>query len=78
MNNSRECDALTAREQGCNLSLVVDMESSRPDLVAICTVQGELATYIIKSHLGSEGIPVLLKWESVGRVYSLTVMVWGK
>lgn len=49
------------------------MESSRSGLVEICTVQGELAAYIIKSHLESEGIPVLLKWESAGRVYGLTV-----
>jgi len=49
------------------------MGSSRPDFVAICTVQGELAAHVIKSHLESEGIPVLLKWESVGRVYGLTV-----
>lgn len=49
------------------------MESSRPDLVAICTVQGELAAQVIKSHLESEGIPVLLEWESVGRAFGLTV-----
>ena len=49
------------------------MGFSRPDFVAICTVQGELAAHVIKSHLESEGIPVLLKWESVGRVYGLTV-----
>ena len=65
--------ALTAREQGCNLPLAVDMRPSRPDLVVICTVQGELAAYIIKSHLESEGIPVLLKYESAGRVYGITV-----
>jgi len=27
------------------------MGSSRPDLVAVCTVQGELAAHVIKSHL---------------------------
>ena len=32
-----------------------------------------MAANIIKSHLESEGIPVLLKWESVGRVFGLTV-----
>ena len=49
------------------------MRSSRPDLVVICTVQSELAAYIIKSHLESEGIPVLLKYESAGRVYGITM-----
>ena len=49
------------------------MGSSRPDFVAICTVQGELAAHVIKSHLESEGIPVILEWESAGRVYGLTV-----
>ena len=34
---------------------------------------GELAANVLKSHLESEGIPVLLQWESAGRVYGLTV-----
>ena len=50
-----------------------DMGYSKSDLVVIYTVQGEVTANIIKSHLESEGIPVLLKWESVGRVYGLTV-----
>jgi hypothetical protein len=54
------------------------MESSRPDLVAICTVQGELAAQVIKSHLESEGIPVLLKYGGGGRVFGLTVDGWGE
>ena len=49
------------------------MGYSKSDLVVIDTVQGEVTANIIKSHLESEGIPVLLKWESVGRVYGLTV-----
>ena len=49
------------------------MGRSRSDLVVICTVQGELAAAVIKSHLESEGIPVLMKSESAGRVYGLTV-----
>lgn len=48
------------------------MGSSRPDLVVICAVQGELVANVIKSHLESEGIPVLLKYESAGRVYGIT------
>ena len=49
------------------------MGYSKSDLVVIYTVQGEVTANVIKSHLESEGIPVLLKWESVGRVYGLTV-----
>ncbi len=49
------------------------MRSPKSDLVVICTVQGELAANIMKSHLESEGIPVLLEYESAGRVYGLTV-----
>jgi len=49
------------------------MRSPKSDLVVICTVQGELAANILKSHLESEGIPVLLEYESAGRVYGLTV-----
>lgn len=33
---------------------------------------------IIKSHLESEGIPVLLQYESVGRVFGLTVNGLGQ
>jgi len=49
------------------------MGNQKLDLVVICTVQGELAASVIKSHLESEGIPVLLKWEAIGRVSGLTV-----
>ncbi len=38
------------------------------DLVEIWSEQGELQASIIKSHLESEGIPVLLKYESLGPV----------
>jgi len=49
------------------------MECSPSSFVVICKVKGELAANVLKSHLESEGIPVLLKWESAGRVYGLTV-----
>jgi hypothetical protein len=39
----------------------------------VCTVQGELQAGVIKSRLESEGIPVFLEYESVGRVFGLTV-----
>ena len=49
------------------------MEKHKSELVVIDTVQGELAAQVIKSHLESEGIPVLLKYESAGIVYGLTI-----
>ncbi len=42
-------------------------------LVVVYIAQGELEANVIKSHLESEGIPVMLQYESVGRVYGLTV-----
>jgi CRISPR/Cas system-associated protein Csm6 len=49
------------------------MSSSKPDFVVVSTVQSELAANVIKSYLESEGIPVLLKSESAGSVFGLTV-----
>jgi len=49
------------------------MRNVSPDFVMLCTVQGELAANIIKSHLESEGIPVLLEYESASRVFALTL-----
>ncbi len=49
------------------------MGKTRPGLVEICAVQGELAANVMKSHLESEGIPVLLEYDSAGIVYGLTV-----
>ena len=49
------------------------MKNVSPDFVMLCMVQGELAANIVKSHLESEGIPVLLEYESASRVFALTV-----
>ena len=49
------------------------MLDKRSDFIVIQVVQGDLLASIIKSHLESEGIPVLLKYESAGRVFGLTV-----
>ncbi len=49
------------------------MQKPKLEFVVIDTVQGELIAQVIKSHLESEGIPVLLKYESAGRVYGLTI-----
>ena len=45
----------------------------KSDFVVVSTVQGELQASVLKSHLESEGIPVLLKYESAGKVFGLTV-----
>ena len=42
-------------------------------LVCVYYASGQLQAQIIKSHLESEGIPVLLKYESAGPVFGLTV-----
>jgi hypothetical protein len=47
------------------------MPGKQSDLVVIETVQGEMTAQILKTHLESEGIPVLLKSESLGTVYGL-------
>ncbi len=49
------------------------MANPEPHFVVIKTVQGELAARILKSHLESEGIPVVLSYESAGVVYGVTV-----
>lgn len=49
------------------------MGTAKPEFVVIRAVQGELAANVIKSHLESEGIPVLLQYESAGRVYGVTI-----
>lgn len=54
------------------------MRNTGSDLVVICTVQGELTASVIKSRLESEGIPVLLEYESAGRVFAMTVDGLGK
>ncbi len=47
-------------------------------LVVLCTVQGELTANVMKSHLESEGIPVMLEYESAGRIYGLAVNGLGE
>lgn len=54
------------------------MENLKSHLVVACTVQGELTANVMKSHLESEGVPVLLQYESVGKVYGITVNGLGE
>ena len=46
--------------------------SARERLVTVCTTR-YMEAQIIKGRLESEGIPVLLSYESAGLVYGLTV-----
>lgn len=42
-------------------------------MVVICTVQGEIAANLLKSHLESKGVLVLLEYESAGPVFGIMV-----
>ena len=46
---------------------------SPSNLTVIYTATGQLEAQVIKTHLESEGIPVILRYESAGIVYGLTV-----
>ncbi len=46
--------------------------SAREQLVTVCTAR-QMEAQIIQGRLESEGIPVLLSYESAGLVYGLTV-----
>ena len=43
------------------------------DLVVVYTSQGPLAAEVAKSKLEAAGIPVLLRYEAIGRILGLTV-----
>jgi len=49
------------------------MSNQRSHFVVIGKVQGELVANVIKTHLESEGVHALLQYESVGRVYGISV-----
>jgi len=42
-------------------------------LVCVHVAQGQMQAHVFKARLESEGIPVLLKYESLGIVYGLTL-----
>ncbi len=48
-------------------------EQKTPDLVTVHVTWGLLKAQVIKAKLEQEGIPVLLKYESIGPVYGITV-----
>jgi hypothetical protein len=43
------------------------------ELSTVYTTQGHLVAEMIKSKLESAGIPVLLDYESIGRIYGITM-----
>ncbi|MFC2010078.1 putative signal transducing protein [Chloroflexota bacterium] len=43
------------------------------NFVVITKVQGDIIANVLKTHLESEGIPVILEYESLGKVYGITV-----
>lgn len=45
----------------------------KEDFVVVHVAQGDFEANVIKSHLECEGIPVMLQYESAGRVFGLTV-----
>ncbi len=47
-------------------------------LVSVRVVQGYMVAQVLKSKLESEGIPVVLRYESVGHVLGITVDGLGR
>ena len=45
----------------------------KDNFIVVEVVYGETKAHILKAHLESEGIPVLLKYESLGRVTPLLI-----
>ncbi len=43
------------------------------DLVVVYRSNGPLAAEVVKSKLESAGIPAMLKYESAGRIFGLTI-----
>jgi hypothetical protein len=48
-------------------------KQSKDDFVVVYKANGMMTAQIIKGKLESNGIPVLLKYESVGQTFGLTV-----
>ncbi len=48
-------------------------ESKTPEYVTVYTSMGPLGAEVVKGRLESAGIPALLKYESAGRVFGLTL-----
>jgi len=50
-----------------------DEQSKQPELTTVQIEHGLLRAQVIKAKLESVGIPVLLKYESLGPIYGITV-----
>jgi hypothetical protein len=61
------------RAKGAKMCAGGEEMADEPELEVVEVVQGDMIASVLKSHLESEGIPVLLQYESVGRVYGFTV-----
>jgi hypothetical protein len=48
------------------------------DFVTVEVVYGEIKANVLKAHLESEGIPVYLQYESLGRVTGIVIDGLGK
>lgn len=48
-------------------------QSGHSELTTICVVYGLLKAQVIRAKLEQEGIPVLLRYESIGPVIGITV-----
>ena len=48
-------------------------KSKQQNLVSVYAAQGQLRAAVIKSAIESAGIPVMLKYESIGSTLGLTV-----
>jgi len=46
--------------------------------VTVYTAQGQMEANVVKSRLESEGIPVILQYESLGIVFGMTVDGLGR
>jgi hypothetical protein len=55
------------------IAVAEGIDWSKVELVTVYKVQGHLLAEVLKAKLESEGIPALLRYESVGRVLGLTV-----
>lgn len=51
---------------------------NRPGMTVVWRVQGLLQAEVIKGRLESAGIPVMLDYESAGRVFGITVNGLGE
>ena len=51
----------------------MDTSERSSELVVVYRSQGPLGAEVVKSKLEANGIPALLRYQSIGRVFALTV-----